>query len=369
MSTAVISDLHLGARNRVDLLRRPELREPLLEALDGVQRLVLLGDAIELRHGPLRDALEAARGLFEDLGRTLGDGAEVVLVPGNHDHTLLREWFAARRLDGPPPALGLEQRIEPAEASAGARQFAEWLGPVRFSLAYPGLWLRDDVYALHGHYVDCHLTVPTFERLAVSGMQRLVARTTSHDRTPESYESATEPLYDWIYAIAQHERSGSTAAGGAQLSAGVWRRLGNRSLAGRLAWAAVFRPVVAGANRAGLGPFRPDLSGPELRRAGLRAIGAVAERLDVDAAHLIFGHTHRSGPLPDDDRLEWTGPRGMRIWNSGNWIYARHFLTPRPGESPYWPGTIVRLDAEGPPRSERLLTDRPHEQLRPPPAV
>ena len=26
-------------------------------------------------------------------------------------------------------------------------------------LAYPGVWLRDDVYATHGHYLDCHSEV------------------------------------------------------------------------------------------------------------------------------------------------------------------------------------------------------------------
>ena len=49
MKTLVVSDLHLGAARRVDLLRRPELRAPLLEALARGDRLVLLGDALELR--------------------------------------------------------------------------------------------------------------------------------------------------------------------------------------------------------------------------------------------------------------------------------------------------------------------------------
>ena len=41
---------------------------------------------------------------------------------------------------------------------------AEWASPARVRFAYPGLWLREDVYATHGHYLDCHLTVPTVER-------------------------------------------------------------------------------------------------------------------------------------------------------------------------------------------------------------
>jgi len=55
--TLVISDLHLGSRNGVDVLRRPAAQRALVEALEGVDRLVILGDLLELRHGPMRDAL------------------------------------------------------------------------------------------------------------------------------------------------------------------------------------------------------------------------------------------------------------------------------------------------------------------------
>ena len=65
-------------------------------------------------------------------------------------------------------------------------------------------------------------------------------------------------------------------------------------------------------NRAGLGPLRADISGPELRRGALRAFGEVLTRLRVDAPHVIFGHTHRAGPLPADDRYEWRGSRPAR---------------------------------------------------------
>jgi hypothetical protein len=68
MRTLILSDLHLGSRSQSDLLRRPEMRAPLLEAVAEVDRVVLLGDVLELRHGPLREAMEAARPFFEDLG-------------------------------------------------------------------------------------------------------------------------------------------------------------------------------------------------------------------------------------------------------------------------------------------------------------
>ena len=61
--TLVISDLHLGGRLDRDVLRRPEALDALLEALDGVERLVLLGDVVELLERRPRDALaEAAAG-------------------------------------------------------------------------------------------------------------------------------------------------------------------------------------------------------------------------------------------------------------------------------------------------------------------
>ena len=37
----MVSDLHLGARTEVDVLRRPEARDSLLAAVSGVDRLVL----------------------------------------------------------------------------------------------------------------------------------------------------------------------------------------------------------------------------------------------------------------------------------------------------------------------------------------
>ncbi len=127
--------------------------------------MVLLGDVLELRHGPLREALAAARPFFEDLGRALA-GRELLIVAGNHDHALVEPWLARRGEDEQPPPLGVEQLLEPAEVSPALARIASWASPASVRVAYPGLWLRPDVYATHGHYLDCHLTVPTLERLS-----------------------------------------------------------------------------------------------------------------------------------------------------------------------------------------------------------
>ena len=108
-------------------------------------------------------------------------------------------------------------------------------------------------------------------------------------------------------------------------------------------------------NRLGLGPFEPDLSGPALRRSGLRSMAEVVRRLGIEADHVVFGHTHRSGPL-EDEAEGWTTPEGTRLHNCGSWVHEPAFLTPRPGESPYWPGRCVEIE-DGAPRLRRLLDD------------
>jgi hypothetical protein len=143
--TLVISDLHLGASTRADLLRRPELREPLVAAARGVDRVVILGDGIELRDGPQRDALTVAGALYEELGQALGSGGELLLLGGNHDHGLVAGWIDGRLLTEPAGFLGLEQRIAPRDAGPLAAALAERAAPARVQVAYPGVWLRDDV--------------------------------------------------------------------------------------------------------------------------------------------------------------------------------------------------------------------------------
>ena len=82
MRTIVVSDLHVGSARHSDLVRRPELREPLLEAVRGADRLVILGDGVELRDRPKRDIAELAAPVFRDLGEALGPDGELVIVAG-----------------------------------------------------------------------------------------------------------------------------------------------------------------------------------------------------------------------------------------------------------------------------------------------
>jgi hypothetical protein len=113
--------------------------------------------------------------------------------------------------------------------------------------------------------------------------------------------------------------------------------------------------LIAALNRAHIGPLRTDISGPELRRAALRAMGEVVDRLGIDARHVIFGHTHRAGPLAVDEQSEWRAPSGAALVNTGCWVHEPSFLGPRPGESPYRAGFAVRVGDSGPPELVNLL--------------
>ena len=382
MSTLILSDLHLGSHTRSDLLRRPELRAALLAELGHVERLVLLGDVLELRHGPLREAMNAARPFFEDLGRAL-DGREPILSAGNHDHALVEPWLESFGRLEPAAPLGLEQLIEPAEASPAMATIAEWAAPARVRVAYPGLWVRPDVYAMHGHYLDCHLTIPTLERLSVGVMSRLLSRPASEFGEVEDYEAMGAPVFAWRDAVARYTTPNAALNGMATVSA--WQALGGAGGArdgavpggrptlrrlwrrGRMrAFALAFPLAVAGLNRAGVGPLRADVSGEELRRAGLAAMGEVAARIGLGDAYVIFGHTHRAGPLPDDEQSEWRGRGGARLVNCGSWTYASIFLRGVAQQSPYWPGGCVLVPDSGPPEVRKLLQERTLEELRPP---
>jgi len=356
--TLVVSDLHLGTRAGSDVLRRDGVLEELLGALEGIDRLILLGDTLELRQGDARDVLTRARPVLERLGERLG-ARPVVLVPGNHDHALLGAWLERR-----PRPLGLEQRCAPPEASFLAEQFAALLGPAQLEVAYPGLWLADGVYATHGHYLDLHMTVPTIERLAVSVSGRVSldgGRRWDDARSVEDYEAVVSPVYAWVYAAAQSGRASEAIEGGRTVKAWNALRPGRAGALRSRAFPLVFPWLVRALNGAGLGPLRTELSTAELRRAGLRAVSEVVERLRIDARHVIIGHTHRAGMLDDDVPAEWLTPNGARLHNAGSWVFSRAFSSGP--ESPYWPGTAVLVEDGAAPRLLRLLAGRTREQL------
>jgi predicted phosphodiesterase len=299
MVTAVISDLHLGTRTKADLLARPEVRERLIVELESVDHVVLLGDSIELRDGPLSEALAIAAPFFEDLGQALS-GRRVTLVPGNHDYQLASRWLARR---GRRP-LALEELSAPLQGDP-LHSLARRMSGAELVLAYPGVWLRPDVYATHGHYLDCHNNVRTFECLARAAVETLARAPRGGYSTPDDYEAVLAPVYKAIYRVGQSRRARHAARAG-KAAVRWWERLNG---------------------------YR----GPR-RRPGVRAMAQVVERLRIDADYVLFGHLHRAG--------SWPVQGETTLLNTGSWIDA---------DNPCRPGTCAFIRPNGPPELRRLL--------------
>ena len=324
MRTLIVSDLHLGGLSGVDLLRRPALREPLLAELRGVDRLVLLGDLLELRHGPPHEALAASRPFFEDVGRALGDG-EIVVTAGNHDHLLVSSWLDARAIVEPAPEpLSLEQRIAPEQASAMLAQIARWASPARVQGAYPGLWIRPDVYAIPRALSRRPSDGPDARAHRRRPDGPLLERPESELSTVEDYEAITAPIYAWRDMMARYARTGPALNGVGTVRA--WRALGGGGSASHTAPAAGLNGSAA--------PGRSRVEGMRATVVGLRgrALKGAFPYLVSAINRAGFGTCEpehlRRGAAPR--RLERDGRGGRAPWSRR---CARRFR-PHPSRRP-----------------------------------
>jgi hypothetical protein len=360
MRTAIVSDLHLGNGFGEDLLRDAGIRRLLLEEIAAADRLVLLGDTLELRELPIANVLEATRPFFEELGEAMA-GRQVVLVPGNHDHRLAEPLLERAALAEQP--LGLEQHA-PAAADAAVR-VAAWLGDAELDIAYPGIWLRDDVYATHGHYMDCHMTLPRLECIAAAAVMRSFGPLPD-PAGPADYERVLRPIYGLGFSLAQ----AGLARRATRPSERAWRAISGRDRAhGRARRAALRAAVGAGVpsavwsvNRLLRAGFGADLSPAAIAHSGIAAATEMASRLELHDCHVITGHSHRAGP--DEGDAEWPLAGGGRLHNTGSWVFASAFHHPGTPPGPYWPGTVTWVEDDGPPRRARLLIDRSRDELK-----
>jgi UDP-2,3-diacylglucosamine pyrophosphatase LpxH len=362
MRTAILSDLHLGAASGEDVLRDPALRRVLLDEIGDADRVVLLGDVVELRDLALGVALGSARPFFEELGEELGD-REVTIVPGNHDYRLAEPLLDRLSLAG-ATELGLGQHEDAPGDGAGA-VIDGWLGPARLRIAYPGVWLRDDIYATHGHYMDAHLSLPRAECLAVATLIRL-SRPLPNPAMPADYERVLRPIYGFSFGVAQARarvgrprRHPSEAAWkalvGDSSDGSSRRRL--RSASVRAAFPAGIRAI----NRLLHSDFDSDISATAIFSAGVVAATELAARLQLDGVQVITGHTHRGGP--NEGEATWPLPGGGHLHNTGSWVFASAFHNPGTPPSPYWPGTVTWIEDEAAPRRVQLLLDRSHPEM------
>jgi UDP-2,3-diacylglucosamine pyrophosphatase LpxH len=333
--TLVISDLHLGSRIGRDVLRRPAALRALCMAAAEADRLVLLGDTIEMLEGRPRGALADAEPVLRALGAALGAGGEVVLLAGNHDYALVRPWLLRQAQRWRPLDVS---NVVPVTSNPDLGAIERWLKPAHLEVRYPGVDLGDGIWAHHGHYLDRHLV------RRVDGERR---------STPEEYEQS-------LGATATRITGGIAAAMPPVVGDAV-------DQLGRLAakFAVLARPAVASMPGAGvLAPLSAGAIGYQFRRSGLPAMATVADQLAIDATDLVFGHVHRAGPRADDPASEWVFG-GRRLWNSGCWVYEPLLLAGAEPPHPYWPGGALWIDGSTI-RSVGLLDDVAPALLREP---
>lgn len=320
MRTLVVSDLHLGASIQHSVLARPEPLERLLAAVDDVDRLVLLGDVVELLERHPARALEKAKATLRAIGARVGPEREVVLVPGNHDVSLVAAWVRAR-----PTELTVDTPV-PLNATGALAAVTGWLAPAQVRVHYPGVWLSDRVWATHGHYVGRR------------------ARSNGSRAQPIDYERASRGL-------TLH-----------RIEAGIMRTLPAPAATLTEDMAELARaftmPLPRRLLHRRMSALTSALLAVQVRRSNIPTLANVATSLGVDADWILFGHVHRLGPLAGDRPLDWQGPRGRpSIANTGSWVYEPllvHHATP---PHPYWPGGSVLLEDGHPPIARGLLDD------------
>jgi hypothetical protein len=328
--TLVISDLHIGARAAVGVLERPAPLERLLSKLEDIDRLVLLGDVVELAEAQPSAALAAAAPILRAIGARLGVERNVVLVPGNHDRSLIRSWIRDRG-----PSLDTES-VVPASASPFLERLVALLGPARVEVRYPGVWLAESVWATHGHYLDRHLVPVSTWGMIRGGRHRMAPGRA----TPYDYERSgrvhLSPLMRWLPRPAATGLEDLAELVRAATMPRVQRR--------------VLHPRIA--------PVTSRLLSLQVRRHGLPALTRVVSHLGLDPKWVVFGHVHRLGPLAGDDLDKWrAGADGMRFVNSGSWVYEPLLVHRAAPPHPYWPGGAVVLEPGRAPYATCLLDD------------
>jgi UDP-2,3-diacylglucosamine pyrophosphatase LpxH len=346
VSTLVLSDLHLGSRLRHDVLSQPEPLRGLREALADVERLVLLGDIVELLDKRADRAMEVAEPVLRMIGATLGAGREVIFVPGNHDRALVADWI--RRVGA---ELAADSRV-PLDASPELARVASWLAPAEVRVHYPGVWLAPGVWATHGHYLDRHL-LPESAFGVTRGFPGRVPRAGA---APIDYERAGSSLATRleVFLIKALPRPlAALAEDLAELMRASTMPLAPRRL---LRPSRLLRPKMA--------RVTARVLGAQMRLASLPALSRVVGRLGVDAEWVLFGHVHRLGPLAGDIETRWRGPRGgPRLLNTGSWVYEPLLVHNATAPHPYWPGGAVILEDDRPPRAVGLLDALPAEAM------
>ena len=257
------------------------------------------------------------------------------MLAGNHDHGIAAGWIDARLQTEPSGFLGPRAALSrPREAGPLAARSRRPRRPRGSSSPTPASGCATTSTRSTATTPTCHATVPTFERLAAGrdgALRRAAARrsapppTTTRPCSRRSTRGCTRSTQRADHTVRQRRRR--------RLRARLHEARPPRSATAPAPLAALgtgYRAAVAALNAAGLGPLeatsRPQRAAPRLPARHPR--GAAAASTST-RAHVIWGHSHRAGPWPQDDPAEWTAPTGARILNTGSWVYQPHFLSPR----------------------------------------
>ena len=339
-----------------------------MQRLEGIDRLVLLGDTIELRHGPARDALAAAEPRHAGdrrRGRGRGRGRHRAGQPrpcdsrpagwtGGGAVTSRRRWRSrsACRRPAPPGSPSASPDFSLPRTSRS---------PIRASGCATTCTQRTGT-----------TSICTSRSRRSSGSPPASCRAWSARSPIPRHPTTTRRC--WRRSTRSTRRARSAVVRAACRSAGAPRPgPGARWPAAAAGTGCVATPCSCRSARLsrpptapGSGPLQADdrPRGPAQRRARRDRRGRAPAANRTGPPRLRPYPSHR--PLPGDDGLQWRTPSGIELHNCGNWIFQTLFMGRGPdGTSPYWPGGAILLDDEGPPRLERLLGDVPAKALRP----
>ena len=294
------------------------------------------------------------------------EGREVLARPRQPRPPPRRAAAGRIAVDGNAP-LGLEQRAAPRRGPPRGSRAGS--GDAGCSIAYPGVWLREDVYATHGHYMDCHMT-PARARVPGRGGR----------------DAGLRPLPD----PAAPGRLRADAAARLRASPTGSRRCGSRAerpdpslrarvaldLAGAIASTAALAALPCGlpsapASRRPSGPSTgccAPISTPISRRR--RSPAAASRRPPSWPAASGSRRPRDHGPHAPrrarrEDEDEWELPGGGSLHNTGSWVFASAFHHPGDAAGPLLArdGHMARGRRAAAPRSG-CSHEHPREELK-----
>ena len=189
MRTLILSDLHLGSVSARTCCAARAARGARFRLSPDVERVVLLGDVLELGTGRCAKRWRP-RGPSSGARRARCEGQGAGDRRGQPRPRARRTVAGAAARSSEPAPLEPEQLLEPADVSPAIERLASWAAPAPCASPTPACGCAPDVYATHGHYLDCHLTVPTLERLSVARDEPRARRPAGTFACADDYEAS-----------------------------------------------------------------------------------------------------------------------------------------------------------------------------------